>query len=1088
MNRPSALKTSQAAGASKLSRAWRVSKQHRGIYTGGKWQCVPTLPLRLAETLDQDNIKTSNKTSELDGLVFSLCDGDVSVVRVSTGELIMTVQGRYDLASHDTQTPGTARASDAKAGSYAKIDENSAFIGEDIHEEIVEFAVHPQGHEIVTVSRQLLMRHWVLTITEEVQLLVDDRTDDKDKDTATTEATDATDATKATEDATKPSGPVRLRASWENVRSWKSQHRTAVTSMAYDPSGTLVATAGAERVVKVWDVPRGYCTHNLKMSNGTKTASAGAVSLVKFHPNETRLTLFACTEDDNAIRVYDLRTSSLVATHTNHMSTPTSLGFSKDGWTMISGGRDKVVNLYDLKSNTLLRTAPVYEAIEGVAAFEPNNKNNDVDTATTHDTTHWLTCGDGGHVRAWKFSSHKKRRGKGATSFDCVGKSNGSHTATNMEGSKKNTKDTKEKNTKAWTGMTQWTDGTIVTTTRDHNFEFWNVTSSAASASASSTSSSNSSSNSSSSSPSKRSSSVPSVFSNDLQNEDAVNESNYILSRKRQIVGYNDDIIDLKFIPPHAEDGGASRTDAPATDIVVATNSPDLRIVNLETFDTVLIEGHRDIVLAVDVSSDGRYVTSVSKDRTVNVHRLKYNSDGQVTTVHVGSGRGHTEIVGAVAFGNRPMGKGNGPPPILLTGSLDKTIKAWDIKSMLSALDAMEDDDDEDEDEKNEDDELKERPMVMELRVRTSVRGHESDINKMVVSPNDKMAASASQDKTIRLWSMESLRDDDDLRLLHTLKGHKRGVWDVAFSPVDRMLASASGDGSVRLWSLSPDALRSSPCVRTFEGHTASVLRVSFVSAGLQVMSGGADGLVKLWTLRGTATECVGTFDRHRDKIWAMASRPWVGTSSKVLKNKEDQKKYENNGGKDKDGNDGNVKDEEEPSVQTQVVTGGGDSILNVWVDCTSEEDAEEIQKRELMLLKEQELANLVHQKRYGRAIKLALELDFPLKLRTILEELLLGEAPKSKVSLRGIDLATRAKYGGKKGELMVRLVMSKLSENHLSQCLKYISIWNTNARRKCKSNEERTWKHCSFDFYNSFLQICFIAIALFFFYLKHPK
>ena len=189
--------------------------------------------------------------------------------------------------------------------------------------------MHPQGHEIVTVSRQLLMRHWVLTITEEVQLLVDDRTDDKDKDTATTEATDATDATKATEDATKPSGPVRLRASWENVRSWKSQHRTAVTSMAYDPSGTLVATAGAERVVKVWDVPRGYCTHNLKMSNGTKTASAGAVSLVKFHPNETRLTLFACTEDDNAIRVYDLRTSSLVATHTNHMSTPTSLGFSE---------------------------------------------------------------------------------------------------------------------------------------------------------------------------------------------------------------------------------------------------------------------------------------------------------------------------------------------------------------------------------------------------------------------------------------------------------------------------------------------------------------------------------------------------------------------------------------------------------------------------------------------------------------------------------------------------------------------------------------------------------------------------------------
>ena len=57
----------------------------------------------------------------------------------------------------------------------------------------------------------------------------------------------------------------------------------------------------------------------------------------------------------------------------------------------------------------------------------------------------------------------------------------------------------------------------------------------------------------------------------------------------------------------------------------------------------------------------------------------------------------------------------------------------------------------------------------------------------------------------------------------------------------------------------------------------------------------------------------------------------------------------------------------------------------------------DEIRDKELMLLKEQELSNLVHLKKYGRAIKLALELDFPLKLRTILEELLLGEAPKAK-------------------------------------------------------------------------------------------
>ena len=134
--------------------------------------------------------------------------------------------------------------------------------------------------------------------------------------------------------------------------------------------------------------------------------------------------------------------------------------------------------------------------------------------------------------------------------------------------------------------------------------------------------------------------------------------------------------------------------------------------------------------------------------------------------------------------------------------------------------------------------------------------------------------------------------------------------------------------------------------------------------------------------------------------------------------------------------------------MQTQLVTGGGDSILNVWEDCTKEEDLAGMRQREMMLLKEQELANLVHGKKYGKAIKLALELDFPLRLRTILEELLLGEAPKAKVSLRGIDLTTRESYArGNEGEKIVRGVIESLGDAHLVQCLRYISIWNTNAR-----------------------------------------
>ena len=48
------------------------------------------------------------------------------------------------------------------------------------------------------------------------------------------------------------------------------------------------------------------------------------------------------------------------------MSVPTSLCFSLNGNELISGGRDKVLNFWDLKKFDLIRTIPVYETIESV--------------------------------------------------------------------------------------------------------------------------------------------------------------------------------------------------------------------------------------------------------------------------------------------------------------------------------------------------------------------------------------------------------------------------------------------------------------------------------------------------------------------------------------------------------------------------------------------------------------------------------------------------------------------------------------------------------------------------------------------------
>lgn len=73
------------------------------------------------------------------------------------------------------------------------------------------------------------------------------------------------------------------------------------------------------------------------------------------------------------------------------------------------------------------------------------------------------------------------------------------------------------------------------------------------------------------------------------------------------------------------------------------------------------------------------------------------------------------------------------------------------------------------------------------------------DVNSVAVSPNDKLLASASQDRTAKLWS---LAGEGNLGLLGVFRGHRRGVWTVCFSPVDQVLATSSADGTTKLWSL----------------------------------------------------------------------------------------------------------------------------------------------------------------------------------------------------------------------------------------------------------------------------------------------
>ncbi|KAK3324226.1 WD40-repeat-containing domain protein [Cercophora scortea] len=96
-------------------------------------------------------------------------------------------------------------------------------------------------------------------------------------------------------------------------------------------------------------------------------------------------------------------------------------------------------------------------------------------------------------------------------------------------------------------------------------------------------------------------------------------------------------------------------------------------------------------------------------------------------------------------------------------------------------------------------------------------------------------------------------------KLVKTLVGHGGGINDLATSPANPwIIASASDDTTVRIWSLAPAHVQQ-PCVCLLggEGHSWDLLSVAFHDTGRHVLSAGHDQVINLWTIPDLPTEHV---------------------------------------------------------------------------------------------------------------------------------------------------------------------------------------------------------------------------------------
>ena len=597
-------------------------------------------------------------------------------------------------------------------------------------------------------------------------------------------------------------------------------HTSLVVSVAFSPDSTTIASGSWDKTIQLWDVAT-------KRNIGTLEGDNVSIRALAFSPDGTILASNAF----QGVKLWEISTQKEIATFKGHTSRVTSVAFSPDGTTLASGSWDDTVKLWDIKTGTNTATLEGHTFRVNSIAFSSDGTT--LASGSSDDTVKLWDVATSANI--FTLESHTSWVSSVAFSSDGITLASGSSddtvklwdvvTGENIA--------TLEGHTERVTSVAFSPDGTTLASgSYDDTIKLWDVV-------------------------------TRHNIATLLGYTKLINSVAYSPDGTRLIVGTGGYVVELwdmsEWMQPRPQTlvkiSGDNQQGTPGAELA----NPFIVEVRDQygnplqgtaiTFTTTTGDGKlsgRFTVEKVITDANGRAQSTLMLGSNPEKNTVEVSVAGvKVSFNAVGIGTSTTSITdGSYQTWSLPdgamfrLGKGR------IRGTDRAVAYSPDGRSLAvaSSIGIY----------------LYDVATLRELALFT---GHTSWVESVAFSPDGKMLASGSADRTVKLWDIATRTN------IATFEGHTDRLESVAFSPDGKILASGARDNTIRLWDV-----ETRENIATLEGHTNLVWSVVFSPDSKILASGSEDDTVKLWDVE--TRENIATFETHTYRVWSVAFSP----------------------------------------------------------------------------------------------------------------------------------------------------------------------------------------------------------------------